>query len=532
MSGRATGQTTRKVFFSSAKMAVATFISRILGLVREQLMAHLFGASGMTDAFLVAYRLPNMLRDLFAEGAFSSAFVPIFTEVNQKDPRGSHSLFWSMGMLLGVVTGIISLTLMIFANSIVSFVAPSFSSNPHVFHITVVLTQIMAPFLFLVSLAALVMGALNTQKIFFIPALAPACFNLMSILCMIIFPAVLMTQGYNPIYALGIGVMLGGLAQLGLQLPLVIKRIPLAGPISLWGPNQRKIISRLGIGTIGIAAAQVNILINTILATGTVIGAVSWLTYAFRLFQFPVGMLGVSIASSNLVHFSDAWKKGERQEAINFLQSSYNLLTVLLIPVTVIMLVLAEPIINLVFLRGKFSLSDVSNTAAAFRYYLLGLPFYGIYKVFAPTFYTLDRPSAAVGFSVGSILVNILFCWWAVPRHGFAVLALGTGLAMFLNVGCQIIYLQRHLQLPWLFFVRPLVLKSLMSGLITFAIMFYFQSYYPHQESLLYRGVILGGLTLLGFIVFISGLLALGETATLKTLWDMRPGQKKIIPKQ
>ncbi|OFZ15598.1 MAG: murein biosynthesis integral membrane protein MurJ [Bdellovibrionales bacterium GWA2_49_15] len=532
MSAPGTGQTTRKVFFSSAKMAVATFISRILGLVREQLMAHIFGASGMTDAFLVAYRLPNMLRDLFAEGAFSSAFVPIFTEVNQKDSRGSHSLFWSMSILLGVVTGAISLILMIFAEPIVAFVAPSFSDNPEIFRVTVVLTQIMAPFLLLVSLAALAMGALNTQKIFFIPALSPACFNLVSILCMLGVPALLTSQGYNPIYALGFGVMLGGLAQLGLQLPLVAKRIPFTGPLVFWGPNQKRIVSRLGIGTIGIAAAQVNILINTILATGTVVGAVSWLTYAFRLFQFPVGMLGVSIASSNLVHFSDAWKKGERQEAINFLQTSYNLLTVLLIPVTVVMLALSEPIIHLVFLRGKFGATDVLNTAAAFRFYLLGLPFYGIYKVFAPTFYTLDRPSAAVSFSVGSILVNILFCWWAVPRHGFAVLALGTGLAMFLNVVCQTIYLQRHLKLSWLFFVRPLVLKSIVSGLVTYRLMLYIQSYYPHQESLLYRTVVLGTLALFGLGIFASGLLALGETATLRALWNARRRQKKNIQKE
>ncbi|MBI2519449.1 MAG: murein biosynthesis integral membrane protein MurJ [Bdellovibrio sp.] len=525
MSAQVVGQTTRKVFFSSAKMAVATFISRILGLVREQLMAHLFGASGLTDAFLVAYRLPNMLRDLFAEGAFSSAFVPIFTEVNQKDTSGSHSLFWSMSILLGIVTGIISFCMIIFANSIVAFVAPSFVNNPEIFQVTVVLTQIMSPFLFLISMAALAMGALNTQKIFFIPALAPAAFNFFSILCMIGVPALLISQGRNAIYALGIGVMLGGMAQLGLQVPLVAKRIPFTGPIKLWGPNQKRIISRLGIGTIGIAAAQVNVLINTILATGTVIGAVSWLTYAFRLFQFPVGMLGVSIASSNLVHFSDAWKKGDRQEAINFLQSSYNLLTVLLIPATAVMLALAGPIINVVFLRGKFIEMDAFNTAAAFRYYLLGLPFYGIYKVFAPTFYTLDRPSVAVIFSVGSILVNILFCWWAVPHYGFAVLALGTGLAMFLNVACQTIYLQRYLNLSWLFFVRPLVLKSIFSGVVTFHIVHYFQSYYPHQESLLYRAVILAALALLGLLIFSISLLLLGETATLKTLWNARRRQ-------
>ncbi len=520
-----------KVFISSAKMAVATFISRILGLIREQLMAHIFGASGLTDAFLVAYRLPNMLRDLFAEGAFSSAFVPIFTEVNQKDSKGSHSLFWSMCILLGLVTGGLSLALVIFARPVVVFVAPTFTENPEIFQVTVLLTQIMAPFLFLVSLAALGMGALNTQKIFFVPALAPACFNLVSILCMLGVPALMAAHGYNPIYSLGFGVMFGGIAQLGLQIPMVLKRIPFVGPLKLWGPNPKRIVSRLGIGTIGIAAAQINILINTILATGTVVGAVSWLTYAFRLFQFPVGMIGVSIAGSNLVHFSDAWKKGERQEAVNFLQTSYNLLLVTLIPATVIMLALSEPIIHLVFMRGKFGMGDVQSTALAFRFYLLGLPFYGIYKVFAPTFYTLDRPSVAVGFSVVSIAANILFSLLAVPHYGFSVLALGTGVAMFLNVLFQGIYLKRHLNFSWTFFFRPLVWKSILGGLAAYFVLNHFESCYTHQQSLVYRTAILGILALVGVIIFTVTLLLFGETSAIKTLWHSRRSQKNILPK-
>lgn len=212
-----------KVLFSTLKMAIATFCSRILGLVREQVLAYYFGASGLTDAFLVAYRIPNLLRDLFAEGAFSAAFVPTFIETQRESKEEARKLFWKLFYLLGLVTLTISAIIIYFAPEIINLFAPTFIQDKDKFDLTVLLTRIMAPFLCLVSLAALFMGVLNSLKVFFIPSFAPVFFNISMILSMLFFPAVLIPRGIDPIISLGLGVMIGGLAQALFQFPKIIK---------------------------------------------------------------------------------------------------------------------------------------------------------------------------------------------------------------------------------------------------------------------------------------------------------------------
>ncbi len=374
-----------QILTSSLKMASATLSSRVLGLIREQVLAATFGASGLTDAFTLAYRVPNMLRDLFAEGAFSSAFVPVFSEVRQKEgDEGARKLFWSVFFLLGSVTLVIALIIIWQSENIVQLMASNlFTEDKERFHISVKLVQIMAPFLCLISLSALVMGALNSLKVFFVPALAPSFFNLAMIFSMIVLPPFFEKSWEHGIYALGAGVLLGGLLQLIVQFPTLFrKKYCFLGPLELINDSTKKIANRLGIGTIGIAATQINILVTTFLATGTEIGAVSWLAYAFRLFQFPVGILGVSIAGTNLVHFSDAWKSNKKEEAIHFLYSSYILSFFLMIPAMALLVALCKESVHLVFERGAFSSLSTSKTSLALYAYLLGLPFYGIYKIF------------------------------------------------------------------------------------------------------------------------------------------------------
>ena len=419
----------RKVLLSSLKMAVATFASRILGLVREQVMAAMFGASWVTDAFLVAYRIPNLLRDLFAEGAFSSAFVPTFTEIKLKDPLEARRLMWSMVLVLGCVTGIISIGTIIFAPELIGLFAPKFVVHPEKYELSITLLRIMAPFLVFVSLAALFMGVLNTLKIFFIPSLAPAFFNVIMILSMWFLPPVLVENGFNKALSLGIGVVTGGLIQLLIQVPLIFKNNfgPIKG-ISFYSPQIKQILNRIGIGTIGIAATQINLLINTILASSTVVGAVSWLIYSFRLFQFPVGILSVSLAGSNLVHFSEAWKNNDKEEAKKVLNSTYVLSFVLVLPAFALLSALSTETVHLIFERGAFTSQDTSMTTIALNLYLLSLPFYGLYKIFGPVFYTLDEPQIPVFTSVFCILVNIIFCVSLTSSYGFKILALGLSL--------------------------------------------------------------------------------------------------------
>ncbi len=456
----------RKILFSSAKMAVATLTSRVLGLVREQVMAATFGASGITDAFTVAYRLPNLLRDLFAEGAFSAAFVPIFTEERLKSDLAARRLLGSILILLSLVTIGITIAMIIFAEPLVIlFTDDMFTADVERLNLTVNLTKIMAPFLALVSVAALFMGVLNSIKVFFLPALAPAAFNVSMILCMVFLPSVLIARDYHPAYALGIGVVVGGLAQLFLQVPQVImKGFGPIGSKTFWSGPAKKIVARVGVSTIGVAATQVNLLVTTILATGTQLGAVSWLSYAFRLFQFPVGILSVSLSGSTLVHFSDEIKSGRRAEAVDILRNSYLLSFITIVPAMVGLWILAEPVVSLVFQRGLFGFDDTLATASALKYYALGLPAYGIYKIFAPVFFALDRPKVPVIISVISIALNIIFCVALVPSYGFKVLALGTTISMMANAILQSILMSRELKPGLGFFINMKLVKTFLAG--------------------------------------------------------------------
>ncbi len=457
---------------SVIKMALATFCSRILGLVREQALAAVFGASGLTDAFTVAYRIPNLLRDLFAEGAFSSAFVPIFTEARMRDEQSARRLFWSMAIVLFVLTGAISVFMIIKAEWLVLVATDSlFAEDAERLALAISLLKVMAPFLTLISLAAITMGALNALKVFFLPSFAPVFFNVAMILSIIFVPPYAREWGFHPMMALGWGVIVGGLLQWLIQVPTLLKKgFAPTKELSLWNKDVSRILGRLGIGTVGIAATQINVLISTILATGTMVGAVSWLTYAFRLFQFPVGILGVSVAGSNLVHFSDDWKSGLKDKAIGTLKMSYVLSLVLIVPALALMLALRDETVVLVFERGAFSSLDSARTSVALLAYLVGLPFYGLYKIFAPVFFTLDRPKVPVTISICSIALNIIFCLILTPIYGYPVLALGTSLSMAFNVAVQAFMLHRLLGIGFQFFVSLRILKIFLAGAGCFAL--------------------------------------------------------------
>lgn len=459
------------VIFATLKMALATFSSRILGLVREQVVAATFGASGVTDAFTVAYRVPNMLRDLFAEGAFSSAFVPIFTEVQVRNFLEAKRLFWSAVITLSAITGVMSLLIAVFADQVVLIVTnDEFVADLQRYEITVSLVRILSPFLVMISLAALFMGALNTLKVFFIPSLAPALFNICMILCVWLLPPYLKEEGMHPIFALAFGVIFGGLAQMLIQVPLLIKKkinfeFDESEKFFHWS-GIKTILNRLGIGTIGVAATQINVLVSTILATGTVIGAVSWMNYAFRLFQFPVGVLSVSIAGSNLVHFSEYWKGDKKEDAIEILSSSYLFALFSIIPIFCLLYVFSTEITTMIFQRGHFTQRDTLMVSKILQAYLIGLPFYGFYKIFSPLFFTLDKPQIPVSISVFCISLNIALCVSLVDSMGFIILPLGTSFSIILNCLLQAVFLKKLLNLPISFYFNLRMMKFIISGII------------------------------------------------------------------
>ncbi|HEX9289455.1 MAG TPA: murein biosynthesis integral membrane protein MurJ [Anaeromyxobacteraceae bacterium] len=414
-------------------ISAATMASRVLGLVRDQLFAALVGANAFSDAFIAAFRIPNLLRDLFAEGALSAAFVPTFADYQRN--RGSGEAFRLGNLVLGlilVVVGTLTLLGVVFAPQVVAAIAPGFVEQQRA--LTVGLTRIMMPFLLLVSLAAAVMGMLNAQSRFTAPALAPALFNVGSI-------AVglgLWAAGLGPERAVvgwSIGTLLGGLLQLLAQVPSLratgFRFHPRLGG-ALAEPGIRRIGLLMGAAVIGLSATQVNILVNTIFASHQR-GAVSWLNFAFRLMQFPLGVFGVAIATvagAGVAQRAAARDMGAVKETLG---SAMRLVAFLNVPSAVGLIVLAEPIIGLIYQHGRFGPSDTAATAEALRFYAIGLYFYSGVKVFAPAFYALDQARVPVVGSFLGMASNVTLNLALYPVLGYRGVALGTSLAAFAN---------------------------------------------------------------------------------------------------
>jgi putative peptidoglycan lipid II flippase len=435
---------------SAASAGAATISSRILGVVREQVIAAYFGAGVATDAYQVAFRIPNLLRDLFAEGAMSAAFVPTFTRLlttSGKKPAwrlGNHVL-----NALIVVTGVLVILGILFAEPLIlALAAREYTASPDKLALTVQLARIMLPTLTLIALAAAFMGMLNSLHHYFIPALSPAMFNVLTIVCAFALVPLMPAFGLHPIVAIAIGTLLGGVAQLALQWPTLHKegfRYQL--DLDWRDEGLRRMLALMGPGTIGMAATQVNVFVNTVLATSTVEGAVSWLNYAFRLMYLPIGLFGVSIATAALPTVSRQSTLQDSTAVRETVSSSLSLMLMLNIPATVGLIVLAEPIVRVVLERGRFTPADTVATAAALQFYAIGLVGYSVVRIVSPIFFALGRNRTPVVVSTVVVLVNALLNYLLVHTTlSFRGLALGTSIAALINAGSLLVLLRGHLQ--------------------------------------------------------------------------------------
>ena len=422
--------------------------SRILGVVREQVIAALFGAGAATDAYYVAFRIPNLLRDLFAEGAMSAAFVPTFTRyltVAGKEPA------WRLGNhvinALIVVTGVLVVLGIVFAEPLVlAFAAEKYTAEPAKLALTVQLARIMVPTLTLIALAAAFMGMLNSLNHYFIPALSPATFNVMTIVCAFTLVPLMPAFGLQPIAAIAIGTLLGGVAQLTLQWPALHKEgFRYHVGVDWRDEGLRRILTLMGPGAIGMAATQVNVFVNTLLATNTVEGAVSWLNYAFRLMYLPIGLFGVSIATATLPAVSRQSTERDAAAVRQTVSNGLSLMLMLNIPSMVGLIVLAQPIVRVLLERGAFTPADTLATAAALQFYALGLIGYSVVRILSPVFYAIGRNRTPVIVSVIAVLVNASLNVLLVQALGYRGLALGTSIAALFNAGTLLYLLRSHL---------------------------------------------------------------------------------------
>jgi putative peptidoglycan lipid II flippase len=431
---------------SAGLIGLATMASRVLGVAREMVLAGLFGARAEMDAFNVAFRVPNFLRDLFAEGAMTAAFVPTFTRtLTERGPEAA----WRLGSLvinaLLLVTGVVVVAGIIFADPITHAIAAEYANQPGKLELTTELTRIMMPFLTTVAVSVAMMGMLNSLRRFFIPALSPAMFNVATIICAFALVPLMHTIGLPPIAAIAIATLIGGLGQIALQWPVLRKEGFRYTPVlDFADPDLREILRLMGPGTLGLAAVQINVLVNTYLATGQE-HAVSWLSYAFRVMYLPIGLFGVSIATAALPEIARHANAGDRPAMRRTISGALRMMLMLNVPATIGLMTLASPIVALLLERGHFTPRDTAATAAALMFYAPGLIGYSVVKIASPSFYSLRDSRTPVVVSVTSVLVNLGLNLVLVRIMGYQGLALGTAAAAIFNAGALLWLLRGRL---------------------------------------------------------------------------------------
>jgi len=460
---------------AAAKVSSLTMLSRITGLVRETLIARSFGASEWTDAFNVAFRIPNLLRRLFAEGAFSQAFVPILGEsASNGDQKQSQILinavstllFWAL--LLTVLLGVIGAPLLILV------IATGFEGGP-AYESSVVMTRIMFPYIGLISMVSLSAGILNTFGRFAIPAFTPVLLNL-SLIGSAIFLSPYLEQ---PIYALSIGVLLGGVLQLAIQFPALsrlgllpkVGLLPRAIKAAISNPDARRVMKLMGPAVFAVSVAQISLIINTNIASRLQTGSVSWLSYADRLMEFPTALLGVALGTVLLPSLSKANAKNDLVHAGELLIWGLQLTFLLAAPCAIALFIFGEPLAAVLYHYGKFTALDVLMTQRALAAYGVGLIGLILIKILAPGFYSRQdiRTPVKIGLLVlvATQLTNLVF----VPWLGHAGLALSIGVGACLNAALLWVGLQRLGALPssaWAKYLGQLFLALIPFSMLLF----------------------------------------------------------------
>jgi len=460
---------------SAAVVSIAVMCSRLLGLVREQVFAGLFGAGFAYDSFVVAFRIPNLLRDLFGEGALSAAFVTVFSAY---DSNRSKEETWQLASnvftFIAILLSILSLLGIYFAGPIVSLLAPDFSLIPGKAALTEKLTVIMLPFLIFISLSAVAMGILNTKGRFFIPALASSFFNLGSIIGGTALAFILPRYGQPAIAGMAIGTLIGGVMQLGFQLPSLYRTGFRYKPhINMADPGLRRILKLMVPATVGLSATQINIFINTNFAASCAEGSVSWLNYAFRLVQLPIGLFGVALSIAMLPLLAKQAAKKNIPDMRETMASSLTMVLALTLPATLGLIILSEPIIRLIFEHGAFTPGDTLATAQTLSFYAIGLFAYSANKVLVPAFYAIDRTRYPVIASFMAIAFNIVIIVFTIERFQHLAIALSTSCTMILNFFFLVIVLHRKMDgFPLKKMFRALFKIILATGGLTLLLLF------------------------------------------------------------
>jgi len=433
----------KKITAATLIMSLATTLSRIAGLIRDVVIARFFGAGMVTDAFFMAFTIPNLLRRFFAEGSLTAAFVPVFSDVFHQTGEQEARELANRCVTLLLLVMLVIVSIGVFCSPwIVQLIGYGFNQVPGKIELTDQLNRLMFPYIGFVSVLALLTGILNVRGHFFLPSLSPLFLNLTMIISAV-------TMGHlfsQPIFALAVGVLLGGIVQLLLQYPVLLKyRVRLRLNFNFIGdPVLQKIVRLMIPGAIGVAIYQINIIVTRLMASFLPDGSLSWLYYGQRLFEFPQGIFIVSLAQAALPMMSRQVAENDHDGLQQSLRFSLTLITLFTLPAIVGLILCAKPVYSLFFFAGEFSLVALNNTAVALICYAPGLIFVGYSRIAVHTFYAMKDTKTPAIVSFFTLLVNLLAGLILMQPFGFAGLAAGLTISTLFNATALLVLLQRR----------------------------------------------------------------------------------------
>jgi len=422
----------RKITKAASIIGMGTLLSRILGFLRDMVIANFFGAGMAADAFFVAFRIPNLWRRLVGEGSLTISFIPVYTEyLTHRSEEESRELTHIAFTVAGIILLILTILGILFSPILIRIIAPGFFRIPEKFQLTVALNQIIFPYLFFMGLFALCMGVLNSLRHFFAPAFAPVFLNICIILSVFLF----YRHFEQPVYTLAVGVLAGGVIQLLFQIPFLLKkRISFRFNFNYRHPAVKRIGSLMIPGLIGTAVYQLNVFIDTIFASFLPGGSVSYLYFADRLMEFPLGIFAIAIGMASLPSLSELASKGKMDELRETIFFTFRLVSFISIPALVGLIALKTPIINLLFQRGLFDYQATEMTAKALLFYSVGLWAIAGSRIVVPAFYSLQDTWTPLKIALICLGANVIFNAILIIPLKHAGLAFATSLSSTLNV--------------------------------------------------------------------------------------------------
>ena len=433
----------RKVSKAAGTVGSMTLLSRVFGFIRDMVIASMLGSSAAADAFFVAFRIPNMQRRLLAEGAVSAAFIPVFSEYsNNRGEKAAWTLAANLLNILLIVLTVATVMIAVFAPAVITFFAPGFIDDPEKFDLTVSLTRFMAPYLMFIGVSAFCMGVLNAYNKFALSAAAPALLNI----SMITGGLVIAPNLDQPVYGIAIGVLIGGALQFAVQLPATFRLgLKLKKSVSWRHPGVRKIGRLMVPAILGLAVYEINLMVDTLLASLLPDGSISYLYYANRVVQLPLGVFGVALSIAILPMLSEQAARKQITELRSTISFGIRLILFITIPATAGLILLRTSIINTLFERGEFLPAATQGTAVALLYYSIGLCAFAGAKVIVSAFYSLQDTKTPMKVGIFSMLLNIVLNLILMGPLQHGGLALATSIAAIVNVFILLYFLKKKL---------------------------------------------------------------------------------------